>query len=289
MISRNNTERNNFIRSLTEDKEINNRTNLDNCNTQLKNTKKNSKALNNNISRNKINDTHPLDFYALGKVHDPPHYTSNLYPNNAFRSTSNDIISRNVFSLNTSKYDNLKAKKTNSGLSLQNIDENNYLKPIEVFKTYNKYSLPSNAVNMGTYNIAKEKIFTKSNISLIKKGMNITYSNFIDYKNKLLTENTPRNNNRTLKDKLTDKNLQRIKTENNYKLKNKSNDEIENKYKLEDINNKNEYINNKMNKPKIKYINPNDYSKKELSRNCFYFDKNNKQFMRHKNWWKPDK
>ena len=41
MDSRNNTEKNNFIRSLTEDKEINNRTNLnlDNCNTQLKNKK----------------------------------------------------------------------------------------------------------------------------------------------------------------------------------------------------------------------------------------------------------
>ena len=99
--------------------------------------------------------------------------------------------------------------------------------------------------------------------------MNITYSNFIDYKNKLLTENTPKSFNKTIKDKIAEKKIQRIKIENNYKQKYKSN-EITNKYELNDINNKNDNI-NKIKKPKIKYIDPNDYSKKDLSRNCFYY------------------
>ena len=29
--------------------------------------------------------------------------------------------------------------------------------------------------------------------------------------------------------------------------------------------------------------------KKELKGNCLYYDKNNQQFLRHKNWWIPDK
>ena len=76
-----------------------------------------------------------------------------------------------------------------------------------------------------------------------------------------------------------------MKTENNYKINNKSN-EIKSKNGFDNNNNSYE---NSINKPKIKYINPIDYTKKDLKGNTFYFDKNNQQFLRHKNWWKVEK
>ena len=245
---------------------------------------------NNNID-NKKKQIHPLDFYTLGKVCDPPQYISNYNPNKGFRSTSNDLINRNLFSLNSSKYDNLKKNKNLSILTEQNIKENNYLNPLEVYKTYKKPSLPSNVINIETYNIAKEKIFTKSNISLIKKGLQLTHNNFINIKNTLLTENSSKNINKAMIDKVNNKNLVRMKTENNYKLKNKSN-EIKSKYGFDNNDNKNnntyENNSNSISKPAIKYINPIDYSKKQLKANTLYFDKNNQQFLRHKNWWKVE-
>ena len=150
---------------------------------------------------NKLNsDVHPLDFYTLGKVHDPPKFTSSFCQNRAFRSTSNDLITRNVFSLNNCEYDNLKNNKKPSILSKQNIKENNYLKPLDVYKTFQKYNLNSNVVNKETYNIEKEKIFVKSNISTIRKGMNLTFSNFINCKKQLLTENSIKNNTKAMRD-----------------------------------------------------------------------------------------
>ena len=265
MSSRNILPMNKVIQSLTETEEKNN---INNIKKQI----------------------HPLDFYTLGKVDNPPKYISNYNPNKGFRSTSNDLINRNLFSLNSSKYDNLIKNKNFSVLSEQNINENNYLNPLEVFKAYKKPSLPSNAINIETYNIAKEKIFTKSSISLIKKGLQLTHTNFINCKNKLLTENSSRNINKTTIDKINNKNLVRMKTET--KINNKSN-EIKSKYGFDNENNndKNNYDNqyNSISKPTIKYINPIDYSKKQLKANTLYFDKNNQQFLRHKNWWKVEK
>ena len=241
-------------------------------------------------SKNPKKDIHPLDFYALGKVHDPPIYTSTFCHNKGFRSTSNDLITRNLFSLNTNQFDNLKKNKFNSTLSQQNIKENNYLKPLDVYNTYQKYSLPSNVVNTETYNIAKEKLFTNSSLSSIKKGIRLSHSNFVDYKKQLMTENISMN--KTMKDKC----MERKRTESdNRKMGNRSN-EINNRLdNLENIekNKKNNSINNGCNsdllggitKPPIKYINPIDFSKKDLKSNMLYFDKNNQQFLRHKNWW----
>ena len=280
MSSRNYTH-SKIAKSFSEDKEFRCQLNKNDSNHSQLNSTKNNIRENNIIKNNNNIKVHPLDFYALGKVHDPPLYTSNFISNKAFQSTSNDLLTRNIFSINSYKYDNLKRNKENAKLSQQNINENNYLKPIEVFKTYKQYSLGPNVVNTETYNISKEKLFAKSSLSSIKKGLNITYSEFMNYKN-LLTENSARNIHKAFKDKILDQNLQRTKTQTNYKLNNKSN-VITNKLELDNIND------NKSNKPKIKYVNPNDITKKELTANFFYFDKNNKQFMRHKNWWIPDK
>lgn len=285
MSSRNENQLNEIPKSLTDKKELSKTENI----TQL--NKISNKSLDNNKKNSQI---HPLDFYTLGKVHSPPKYSSFFSQNRAFRSASNDLITRNIFSLNSCIYDNLLKNKKQSILSQQNIKENNYLKPLDVYKTYQKYNLPSNVVNKETYNIEKEKIFVKSNVSSIKKGMNMTYSNFMNYKRQLLTENNPKNANKTMKDVINENNLQRMNTENNFKRNSKSN-EIKNKYDFDSNNNfkdneKNNDLNdNGINKPKIKYVNPIDYSKKDLKGNFLYFDKNNQQFLRHKNWWIPDK
>ena len=268
--------------SLTEDKELskNKNINLNKANTLTINNLPHIK--------NKYNaDIHPLDFYTLGKVHDPPKYTTAFCQNRAFRSTSNDLITRNIFSLNNCCYDNLKNNKNSSILSEQNIKENNYLKPLDVYKTFQKYNLKSNVVNKETYNIEKEKIFVKSNISSIRKGMNMTHNNFINYKRQLVTESSAKNVNKTMKDFINEKNLQRMNTEGDLK-KNKSN-EIKNKYEFPEIAKNSINDDGTTEKSKIRYINPIDYSKKELKGNYLYFDKNNQQFLRHKNWWIPDK
>ena len=175
-------------------------------------------------------------------------------------------------------------------MSQQNIKENNYLRPLDVYNTYQKYSIPSNVINKETYNIAKEKLFTKSCVSSIRKGIRLSLSNYIDYKKQLMTENISMN--KTMKDKC----LERKRTESdNRKMGNRSN-ELNNRLDtLEKIekNKKNNSINNGcdsdilggITKPPIKYINPIDFSKKDLKSNMLYFDKNNQQFLRHKNWW----
>jgi len=284
MSSRNDLQINKITKSLSEDK--NTFQNKNKNNAQLNNINNiNNQFKENNNNKNNKNIIHPLDFYALGKVNNPPKYISNYNPNKAFRSTSNDLINRNIFSLNSPNYDNLKKNKNYSILSEQNIKENNYLNPLEVYKTYKKYSLPSNVVNIETYNISKNKIFSKSNFSLIKKGLHLTHSNFMNHKNKLLKENsTNKDSNKTMIDNIDDKILPRIKTENNYNINNKSND-IKAKYGFD--NNNDNF--NSINKPAIKYINPIDYTKKELKGNLLYFDKNNQQFLRHKNWWKVER
>ena len=256
--------------------------------SQLKEIKKNFQE-NNNNNNIKKKDIHPLDFYTMGKVHEPPIFTSTFCHNRGFRSTSNDLITRNLFSLNTTKYDNLKKNQSISTLYKQNISENNYLKPLDVYNTYQKYSLPSNVINTETYNIAKEKIFTKSNISPIKKGMHISQSNFLAYKRQLLTENSDSKNNFNSSMKVNS--IERKKTgSESQKNCNKSHEvnKLDKNDFIEKKNNNNSLING-ITKPPIKYKNPIDSSRKDLKSNFLYFDKNNQQFLRHKNWWIPDK
>ena len=126
---------------------------LNNINNQFKE---------NNNNKNNKNIIHSLVFYVLWKVNNPPKYISSFNPNKAFRSTSNDLIDRNIFYLNSAHYNNLIKKKNYSILSEQNIKENNYLNPLEVFKIYKKYSLPSNVVILETYNISKIKYYPKA-------------------------------------------------------------------------------------------------------------------------------
>ena len=80
-----------------------------------------------------------------------------------------------------------------------------------------KYSLPSNVINTETYNISKEKIFSKSDISTIRKGMHISQSNFMSYKKQLLTEISDSKNNLNIS--MKDKGIERKKTESDSQKK----------------------------------------------------------------------
>ena len=109
--------------------------------------------------KNKI-PFHPIEFYALGKLQ-----IDTVYPkftwNKGIKSTSNNIIERNVLSINTKKFNQLYPYKSLSNLSQQNVTENNYMKPLKSYKTTEKYNLPKNTTNFETYKIMKEKYFSK--------------------------------------------------------------------------------------------------------------------------------
>lgn len=212
-----------------------------------------------------------LEFIALGKVSNPPKLTSTFSYNNAFRSTSNDLLQRNLFSINNSKYNELRKSKRPSLICDQDIRNNNYLAPLDAYKSFQNYSIPKNVINTGTYNLAKEKLFAKDINSSLRKGSCISEKDFRESKNFLI-------NNKICKtetandNKITEtiKKKENLKTEDNKNNNHKNGSDIDEK------------------KPTLTFIDPNDYSKSKLDPKFLYFDKNNNQFLRHKNWWSVD-
>lgn len=154
-----------------------------------------------------------------------------------------------------------KKARNNSVLSEQDIKNNNYLSPLDAYKSFQNYSIPKNVTNTETYNIAKEKLFAKDINSSLKKGKLITKKEFIENKKNFSKKicKTERSENKKVN------RLENLKTENN-------------------IN-----IIDKEKKPMLEFKDPNDYTKTKLDSRFLYFDKNNNQFLRHKNWWSVDK
>lgn len=102
-----------------------------------------------------------LDFYALGnypKNMEMP--KANFY--SAFKDTSNDLLQRNKLSLNSSNLENLRnSYKVMNSIQNSNINTNNYMNPLGIFKAANNYSIENNMANKETYRITKEKLFAK--------------------------------------------------------------------------------------------------------------------------------
>ena len=209
----------------------------------------------NTFALNKKNTFHPIEFYALGKIP-----SGTVYPtfqwNKGIKSTSNNIIERNVLSINTAKFNRLYNYKNLASLSQQNVTENNYMKPIKLYKTTEKYNLPQNTTNFETYKIMKEKLFSKDIQSTIAKGKYLNKSDFIKEK-----ENT-------------------IKSKNEPKL------QIEEQKTFTGKDNKNEIKNERKNKTGTGFFfkDPNDYSKKLLMNNTYGFEQNNIQMIKPKKW-----
>ena len=210
----------------------------------------------NTFSMNKKNSFHPIEFYALGKIP-----SNTVYPtfqwNKGIKSTSNNIIERNVLSINTAKFNQLYNYKNLSSLSQQNVTENNYMKPIKLYKTSEKYNLPKNTTNFETYKIMKEKLFSKDIQSRIAKGKYLNKSDFIKEK-----ENT-------------------IKNKNEPKLK-----KMEEMKTFDGKEDKNIIQNGRKNKTCTGFFfkDPNDYSKKLLRNNTYGFEQNNIQMIKPKKY-----
>jgi hypothetical protein len=206
----------------------------------------------------KQSNIHPLDFYTLGKIPSNTVY-SNLEWNNGIKSTSNDIITRNALSINTQKYNKIDIHKKISNIYEQNITENNYLEPINIYKTYEKYKLPKYATNIGMYKLMREKYFSKDIHSPIKQGKCLSQKEFIKEKEKLAKAENINietiNSNRTKRSE-----------------KSKQSEEIK------------EITKSSSHNTGLIYKDPNDYTKRELKNNTFYFDKNNNQMLQQKKW-----
>ena len=257
----------------------------------LKDIKKNNN-LSNNKNKNNIN-FRSIEFYALGKVNNYKKINHFIPNNNGFRSTSNNLLKRNYFSINNRIFDDLKDRnpKKQATIYEQNIDENNYLTPLNVFNSFQRYDLPSNVVNQETYNIAKEKLFAKDIFSTIKKGNHISRNDFVSQKqnllgtadtkdNKFLTPNNNRSiNDDNIKEFKRYNSCINIMEENREKKYSEINKEKNNDKKLINSSSSRAFV------PK----NPKDFTKEILANTIIHFDKNHTNIVRDRNWWKINK
>ena len=257
----------------------------------LKDIKKNNN-LSNDKNKNNIN-VRSIEFYALGKVNNYKKINHFIPNNNGFRSTSNNLLKRNYFSINNRIFDDLKDKnpKKQATIYEQNIDENNYLTPLNVFNSFQRYDLPSNVVNQETYNIAKEKLFAKDIFSTIKKGNHISRNDFVSQKqnllgtadtkdNKFLTPNNNRSiNDDNIKEFKRYNSCINIMEENREKKYSEINKEKNNDKKLINSSSSRAFV------PK----NPKDFTKEILANTIIHFDKNHTNIVRDRNWWKINK
>ena len=281
-----NTKLNNIDVSKPQSMEINS--------SSLKELKQNNNnnPLNTNDKLQKNFNLHSIDFYALGKV--PPYQKNKNFipPNNGFRSTSNNLIKRNYFSINNRYFDDLKNiyPKKQATIYEQNIEENNYLTPLSVFNTVQRYDLPNNVVNQETYNIAKEKLYAKDIFSTIRKGKPLSRNDFFAQKKNLMEDNknklfyTPTNKSLN-NDNNNTKELKRYNSSVNIK-------EYERDLKNEMIINKEKNEKKLIHSSSTKAFipkNPKDITKEILTNRNLLFDKNHSQIVRDRNWWKINK
>ena len=280
-----NTKLNNIDVSKPQSMEINS--------SSLKELKQNNNnPLNTNDKLQKNFNLHSIDFYALGKV--PPYQknTNFIPPNNGFRSTSNNLIKRNYFSINNRYFDDLKNiyPKKQATIYEQNIEENNYLTPLSVFNTVQRYDLPNNVVNQETYNIAKEKLYAKDIFSTIRKGKPLSRNDFFAQKKNLMEDNknkllyTPSNKSLN-NDNNNTKELKRYNSSVNIKEYER---DLKNEMILNKEKNEKKLIHSSSTKAFIPK-NPKDITKEILTNRNLLFDKNHSQIVRDRNWWKINK
>lgn len=257
--------------------------------TLLKDLKNNNINNQNNENLDKNINRRSLDFYALGKVNNYHKISQFIPPNNGFRSTSNNLLKRNYFSINNRNFDDLKNiyPKKQATIYEQNINENNYLTPFNVFNSFQRYDLPSNVVNQETYNIAKEKLYSKDIFSTIRKGKNLSKIDYFAQKQNLIG-----NNNK----QIITQNDKPINSDNIKELK-RYNSSINIKENERDM--KNDIINKELiESKKLKHSsstkafipkNPKDFTKEVLKNNINHFDKNYTHIVRDRDWWKVNK
>lgn len=224
-----------------------------------------------NIAKNN-NDIkeHPLLFYALGKVNKEKidNISFPLYTSQGFQNSPNNLIKRNLFSINSSCFDELKKKKEYSSIKKQSLEETDYSKNFTLYNLYHKFDVYNNCINQETYNLARKKFYSRDIFSNIKKGLLITKKEFNEEKNRLMNKVSK---SIDLKEKKVELSFDKNKNlENNEKLYKtiKTEGNINNRYIFKD---------------------PNDYTKKELKSKEWRFDRNFTKFIKHRNWWIPNR
>ena len=229
-----------------------------------------------------------IEFYGLGKVKNYQRINQFIPNNNGFRSTSNTLLKRNYFSINNRNFDELKNKipKKQATIYEQNIYENNYLTPLSVFNTNQRYDLPSNVLNQETFNIAKEKLYAKDIFSTIKKGNHLSKSDFFSEKQKLLGNKdklylTPNNSLINIKN---DKELKRYKSYINIKE-----NSLEKKNEINKVGGNDKKLIHTSSSRLFSPKNPKDFTKEVLTNSIIHFDKNHSHIVRDRNWWKINK
>lgn len=225
----------------------------------------------NNINNEK---DHPLLSYYKSKLNDSLKEKYNqfpLYTEYGLNNAPNDIVKRNIYSINTRYFDHLKKKKEFS-LPRKNSkdEENDNFSSIKIYKSFNHKNNPDCCINMETYNLTKKKMYSRDRYSNIKTGLNITKKEFIEQKNKLLHRDLSKSldfKKRHIKE--LEHSLDDSKNENKVKMYNTINTE----------NSNNKFI----------FKDPTDYTKELLKDKSLKFDRNNKIFLKHRNWWNVEK
>ena len=256
----------------------------------LKDLKNNNYNFQSNENLDKNINRRSIDFYALGKVSNYHKITQFIPPNNGFRSTSNNLLKRNYFSINNRHFDDLKNinPKKQATIYEQNINENNYLTPFNVFNSFQRYDLPNNVVNQETYNIAKEKLFAKDNFSSIKKGKNLSRNDYFLQKQNLLGNNSDKQFLTPNNKPIDNDNIKELKRYNSMINIKETERDMKNDIINKELIESKKLIHSSSTKAFIPK-NPKDFTKEVLKNNIAHFDKNYTHIIRDRNWWKVNK
>lgn len=303
------------------------------------NISNNSEVISQNNNEKKINKSlkekykivqeyHPLEFYALGKINSNSYKNSSTLYNSSSLSSprlrvnnkTNNLFDRNLLSINNSYFEYLKQIKNSCPVTKLNMNENNYLNPLLILKKREDEKIEcqkrNNINSLEWLNIIKNKFFSVDIKSKIKLGTNVSRNQFYEEKNKIIL--TPRR----IKNNSVDYANQ---NKTSYHFENKSNNNSYDGYdynyntsgSFENILNCKRFKkdNEKLNQLRKNYLKPEkftDYWKKLkiekslstdalinkdfkksdekiLKSKFLYFDKNYKDNLRNKKWWKFDK
>ena len=259
----------------------------------------------NDIGIKTSKEYHPIEFYSLGKL-DPNRKCIDIPNNNFYKKripklnynrSSHELFDRNILSVNNPYFDRFKEVKPKQKIPIPIKDENNYLNPLKSLQIRNEQNFEgqqhNNINSLEWFHLIKNKIYIVDHPSRIKKGNNISLNEF--YQEKGFPKTEKNNNSRRGYDTNIGKsksisyyfNIKRFKKDNEFLLNQKQPFQTE-KENVQ-IENENNYwrklriereLKNNTDNNDIK--NPNE---KKLKNNLYYFDKNNKNIIRHKNWW----
>lgn len=269
------------------------------------------KTLNNNEIKKLKENYHPIEFYSLGKV-DPKRLDINICNNNIkkldpklnYNHSSHELFKRNILSVNHPYFEKYKEVKPRYQLSSSDKNENNYLEPLSSIKVrnqQNKENQKKNNINsLQWLHVINKKVYISDKDSKIKKGNNITLSEFYKEKGNNNVKIYEKNKTKGLDfHSVENGNINRIFSIKRFKINNenllKEKDLFQKEREIAQIDNDNNYWrklrkeNSLKNNTCINNLTENKkYNEKKLKGNFLYFDKNLTKNIRHKNWWKID-